>query len=78
MLSKWGSRLVVILFLLFPLFFFSGPSMAAFPEKPVTPVVPYAPGGGYDMLVRAVAPHAEKHLGVSVNREDHPSTSGAP
>ncbi|MHB8158394.1 MAG: tripartite tricarboxylate transporter substrate binding protein [Desulfocucumaceae bacterium] len=70
MFSKWGIRLVVIFSLLSP--FFSVPSMAAFPEKPIAIIVPYAAGGGYDMLVRAIAPHAEKHLGVSVKIENIP------
>ena len=72
MFPKWFFRLVIILSSLCPFFFFSGPSMAAFPEKPVTIIVPYAPGGGYDMLIRAIAPHAEKHLGASVKIENIP------
>lgn len=39
------------------------PTIAAFPEKPITVIVPWAPGGGTDILARAVCPIWEKTLG---------------
>ena len=45
---------------------------AAYPERPITMIVAYPPGGGTDLIARAVAPFIEKYLGgakiVVVNR----------
>lgn len=38
----------------------------AFPSKPVTVLVPFAPGGFNDRLARAFGPYLEKHLGQPV------------
>lgn len=40
---------------------------ASFPEKDITFVIPYSPGGGFDTYVRAIAPVMEKYLPNSVN-----------
>ena len=47
--------------------------MAAYPERPITLIVAYPPGGGTDLVARALAPFIEKYLGggaklVVVNR----------
>jgi tripartite-type tricarboxylate transporter receptor subunit TctC len=39
------------------------PAQAAYPEKPITMIVAYAPGGGSDLTARAIAPYIEKYLG---------------
>jgi tripartite-type tricarboxylate transporter receptor subunit TctC len=36
---------------------------AAYPEKPITVIVAYSPGGGTDVIARAIAPYIEKYLG---------------
>src|SRR5690349_9658899 len=36
---------------------------AAYPDKPITMIVSYAPGGGTDLTARAIAPYIEKYLG---------------
>lgn len=36
---------------------------AAYPERPVTMYVAYSPGGGTDLVARAIAPYLEKYLG---------------
>src|SRR3954467_10836340 len=36
---------------------------AAYPEKPITLIVAYPPGGGTDVVARAIAPFLEKYLG---------------
>lgn len=39
----------------------------AFPEKNITFIIPYSPGGGFDRTVRAIAPYMEKYLPKKVN-----------
>jgi tripartite-type tricarboxylate transporter receptor subunit TctC len=40
---------------------------AAWPEKDITLIVPFKPGGGYDIISRIVAPLIEKYLPKKVN-----------
>ena len=42
----------------------AGTASAAWPEKPVTMIVAYSPGGGTDLIARAVQPYLEKYLGA--------------
>jgi tripartite-type tricarboxylate transporter receptor subunit TctC len=56
-----------------------GMSAAAYPEKAINVIIAYAPGGGSDLVVRALAPYIEKELGngakiVILNR---PGAGGA-
>jgi tripartite-type tricarboxylate transporter receptor subunit TctC len=49
------------------------PAAAAYPERPITMIIAYPPGGGTDLIARALAPYIEKNLGggariVVVNR----------
>jgi tripartite-type tricarboxylate transporter receptor subunit TctC len=37
--------------------------MAAYPDKPITMIVAYPPGGGTDIVARALVPYIEKNLG---------------
>src|SRR5829696_887306 len=50
-------------FFLAVLFLVSGAADAAYPEKPINLVVAYSPGGGTDLIARAIAPYLEKYLG---------------
>jgi tripartite-type tricarboxylate transporter receptor subunit TctC len=43
-----------------------GTAGAAFPEKNITFIIPYGPGGGFDTYVRKIAPVMTKHLGGKV------------
>ena len=43
---------------------FSAPAAADYPEKPITVVIGWGPGGGIDTFVRTVGKHIKKHLGV--------------
>src|SRR3546814_15338497 len=48
-------------------------AQAAYPEHPINMIVSYGPGGGTDLVARALAPYIEKYLGknariVVVNR----------
>ena len=45
------------------LVFLSGAAFAAYPEKPINLIVAYSPGGGTDLIARAIAPFLEKYLG---------------
>ena len=42
---------------------FSQLAYAAYPEHPISLVVSYGPGGGTDLVARAMAPYIEKYLG---------------
>ncbi len=44
----------------------AGISYAAYPERPITIIVNYTPGGGSDLSARALAKYAEKELGQPV------------
>jgi tripartite-type tricarboxylate transporter receptor subunit TctC len=45
---------------------FAAPAWAAFPDRPVKLVVPWAAGGDTDVIYRAFGPHLQKHLGQTV------------
>jgi tripartite-type tricarboxylate transporter receptor subunit TctC len=56
---------------------FAAPAIAAFPEKPVTVICPWAPGGGTDVLLRALSKEAEKFLGQSITVVNQTGGGGA-
>jgi tripartite-type tricarboxylate transporter receptor subunit TctC len=47
-----------------------------FPNRPVTLVVPWPPGGGTDIGMRALALATEKHLGQKIVIENKPGAAG--
>jgi len=49
---------------------------AAFPDRPITMVVPYAPGGSADAVARLLAQHIGTKLGTSVIVENRVGASG--
>jgi tripartite-type tricarboxylate transporter receptor subunit TctC len=51
-------------------------AQAAFPERPITLVVPYAPGGSADALARVLAVRVGAKLGTSVVVDNKPGASG--
>ena len=42
------------------------PAFAAYPDRPIKLIVPWAAGGDTDSIYRAFAPHFQKHLGGTV------------
>jgi tripartite-type tricarboxylate transporter receptor subunit TctC len=48
----------------------AGMAVAEYPDRAITIVVPYAPGGGGDTFTRALADQASDILGVTVNVEN--------
>ncbi|MGO4303254.1 Bug family tripartite tricarboxylate transporter substrate binding protein [Cupriavidus sp. RAF12] len=51
-------------------------AQSAFPTKPITLVVPFAPGGGNDILARLIAPKMSQQLGQTIVIENKPGAGG--
>jgi tripartite-type tricarboxylate transporter receptor subunit TctC len=54
-----------------------GIACAGFPEKPITYIIPFNPGGESDITARLQEPELEKDLGVAVNVTHKPGGGGA-
>lgn len=54
----------------------AGATHAAFPDRTLTIVVPYAPGGAADALARQLAVHMGAKLGTNVIIDNRPGASG--
>lgn len=54
----------------------AGVAQAAFPDRPITMVVPYAPGGAADVVARQLAVRMGANLGTTVVVENRPGASG--
>jgi tripartite-type tricarboxylate transporter receptor subunit TctC len=54
-------------------------AMAAYPDKPINLIVSYSPGGGTDLVARAIAPFIEKYLGnnARIVIQNKPGAGGA-
>lgn len=48
----------------------------ALPNKPITLIVPFAPGGNLDVVARAVAPALEQQIGRNVIVDNRPGAGG--
>ena len=68
MVQRFSNQLVVALATIAAIVFFLGlaPAMAKFPEKPISLIVPWSPGGASDMVCRILAAQMEKELGQPV------------
>ncbi len=49
---------------------------AGYPEKPVTMIVAFAPGGGSDLAARVIAEYVKPHLGQAIAIENKPGAGG--
>ena len=54
-----------------------GSAQAAFPDRPLTIIVPTAPGGGNDAMARILAKRMGQELGQSIVVENKPGANGA-
>src|SRR5437763_3952918 len=73
------SVMKVVLLLVLAVLATAGPAAAEFPERPITMIVPWAPGGSTDQTSRVLAKAAEASLGqpiVIVNRPGATTTIG--
>jgi tripartite-type tricarboxylate transporter receptor subunit TctC len=70
-LSKLGGLAVIALALLG-----GGPAVAAYPERPITIIVPWGAGGGTDATGRILASLMQKDLGVPVSVVNRTGGSG--
>ena len=52
------------------------PARAAYPEKPIRVIVPFSPGGGTDLMGRALQDKLERSLGTSIIIDNRPSAGG--
>jgi len=54
-------------------------ALAAYPDKPINMIVSYSPGGGTDLVARAIAPYIEKYLGnnARIVIQNRPGAGGA-
>jgi tripartite-type tricarboxylate transporter receptor subunit TctC len=53
------------------------PTLAAWPERPITAIVPFAAGGGTDGVARIMADHLGRSLGQAVVIENRGGAGGA-
>lgn len=69
-------RITTLVALVLAAFTFAGSAQAAWPEKPITLVVPFSAGGGTDATGRFLAAGLERELGVPVNVVNRTGASG--
>ena len=55
----------------------SAPALAAFPEKPVTVVVPFPPGGSTDPVARIIQAKMIENTGWNILVDNKPGGTGA-
>lgn len=71
-MKKLSALLALCLMMLLP-----QASFGAYPEKPITMLVPYSAGGNVDMIARGLAPALEELLGTKILVSPTPGAGGA-
>jgi tripartite-type tricarboxylate transporter receptor subunit TctC len=51
-------------------------ALAAYPERPIRILIPFAPGGGTDILTRAIQPRLDEAIGVSTVIDNRAGAGG--
>jgi len=69
--SKIAARLFALAALLLPVLS-AGSASAAYPDRPIKIVVPFAPGGGTDVVARTLAQEMARDLGATIVIENKP------
>jgi tripartite-type tricarboxylate transporter receptor subunit TctC len=69
--TKVASLLFALAVLLLPALL-TGSAWAAYPDRPIRIVVPFAPGGGTDVVARTLAQEMARDLGASIVIENKP------
>lgn len=68
---------VISMIALLSLVLFSGAAQAAYPDRPITLIVPFGAGGGTDQVARTLASLMQEELGVPVNVINRDGGGGA-
>lgn len=68
-------RLLPPIFVLAVMAVAAAPAVAAYPDKPIRLIVPSAPGGAPDALMRALGPQLAQQLGVPIVIDNKPGGS---
>jgi tripartite-type tricarboxylate transporter receptor subunit TctC len=70
------SKIIAVAALMAAAATWSLPARAAWPEQPINMILAYAPGGGTDIVARAIAPFLEKQLGARIVIVNRPGAGG--